>query len=87
MYVKQYSWIQLNSRTFLEYRTESNFFNISMFFRVRFDRTELIKIIQMHQIHYVKSFQCNKTDFVSIEPNSIKHIEILKKFGPSEAFS
>jgi len=57
-----------------------------MFFRVRFDRTELIKIIQMHQIHHVKSFKCNKTEFDSIEPNRTrKNIEILKKFGSREA--
>ena len=40
---------------------------------VRFDRTELIKIIQMHQIHHVKAFKCNK------------NIEILKKFGFRES--
>ncbi len=51
------------------YRSESNFFNISMFFRVRFDRTGLIKIIRMHQIHHVKSFKCIKTEFGQIEPN------------------
>ena len=45
----------------------SNFFNISMFFRVQI---ELIEIIQMHQIHHVKAFKCNKTEFGSIEPNS-----------------
>jgi hypothetical protein len=37
-----------------------------MFFRVRFDRIELI---QMHQIHHLKAFKCNKTEFGSIEPN------------------
>ena len=37
--------------------TESNFFNISMFFWVRFDRIELIEIIQIHQIHHVKAFK------------------------------
>jgi hypothetical protein len=43
-----YSYIQWNSRNFLACRTElnmasrdPNFFNISMFFQVRFDRTEL----------------------------------------------
>ena len=44
----------------------SNFFNISMFFRVQI---ELIEIIQMHQIHHVKAFKCNRTEFGSIEPN------------------
>ncbi len=38
----------------------------------------------MHQIHHVKSFKRNKTEFRSIEPNS-KNIEILKKFGSREA--
>jgi hypothetical protein len=56
-----------------------------MFFRVRFDRTELIKIIQMHQIHHVKSFKCNKTEFGSIEPNSKKYRNIEKiRFGSIE---
>ncbi len=32
-----------------------------------FDRTELIKMIQ---IHHVESFKCIKTEFGSIEPNS-----------------
>jgi len=45
-------------------RTESNFFNISMFL------WELIKIIQMHQIHHVKSFKCNKTDRTELEKTS-----------------
>ena len=69
--------IQWNSRSFLEYRTESNrinpinpnnrseFFNILLFLWVRFDRTEFIKIIQMH---HVKSFKCNKIELGSIEP-------------------
>jgi len=47
-----------------------------MFFRARFDldRTELLKIIQMHQIHHVN------------HSNALKHknIEILKKFGLRE---
>jgi hypothetical protein len=47
------------------------------------NRTELIKIIQMHQIHHVKSFKCNKTEFGWIETR--KNIEILKKFGSREA--
>ena len=32
----------------------------------------------MHQIHHVKSFKCNKTEFGSIEPDSKKHRNIEK---------
>jgi len=37
------------------------FFNISMRFRARFDRTEPIKIIQMYQIYHIKLFKFKKT--------------------------
>ena len=56
----------------------SNKFKLIRLNSIRFDRTELIKIIQMHQIHHVKSFKCNKTEFGSIEPSSKKHRNIEK---------
>jgi hypothetical protein len=37
-----------------------------------------VRSIQMHQIHHVKSFKCNKTDFGSTEPNSKKDQNIEK---------
>jgi len=39
---------------------------------------ELLKTIQMDQIHHIKPFKCNKTEFDSIEPNSKKHRNIEK---------
>ncbi len=57
--------VQWNSRTLLEYRTESNRIEFFQYFDVFSSsvRSELIKIIQMHQIHHVKSFKCNKREF------------------------
>ena len=82
--------LQWNSRTFLAYRTEPNrtelnmasrdpnFFNISMFFRVRFDRTELCFIafewFYMMYLMHLNDFY----EFGSIEPNSKKHRNIEK---------
>jgi len=41
--------------------------------------SSVVKIIQKHQIHNVKSFKCdNKTEFGSIEPNSKNHRNIEK---------
>jgi len=43
-------------------------------------RCFFIKIVQMHQIHHVKSFRCIKTKS-SVRSNRIyKNIKILKKF-------
>ena len=57
-------------------------FRNTIFFRqsnlIEFDRTELIEIIQMHQIHHVKAFKCNKTEFDSIEPNPYNNRNIEK---------
>jgi hypothetical protein len=72
---------RINSRTFLEYRTESNQIEFNRISSNLFDRTEsnffnismFPKIVQKNQIHHVKSFKCNNTEFGSIEPNSNKH--------------
>ncbi len=56
------NWIEPN-------RIEFN--RIFSIFRCFFDFGSIepnSKIIQMHQIHHVKSFKCNKTEFGSIEP-------------------
>ncbi len=77
--------LQWNSRTILAYRTEPNwtelnmasldpnFFNISMFFRVRSDRTELCFIafewFYMMYLMHLNDFY----EFGSIEPKSKKY--------------
>jgi len=81
--------IQRNSRTFLAYRTElnrtelnigsrdPNFFNISIFLWVRFDRTELcfnaFEWFYMMYLMHLNDFYAG-----SIEPNSKKHRNIEK---------
>jgi hypothetical protein len=89
--------LQWNSRTFLASRTEPNrtelnmasrdpnFFNISMFFRVRFDRTKLCFIafewFYMMYLMHLNDFY----EFDSIKPNSKKHRNIKKiRFGSIE---
>ncbi len=89
--------VQWNYGTFLAYRTElnmaswgPNFFNISMFYRVRLDRTELCFIAfewfylmyLMHLNDFIWCIWCIWMIFMSsIRSNRTrKNIEILKKF-------
>ncbi len=80
-----------NSRTFLAYRTEliislrnPNFFNISMFFWVQFDRTELYFVVQWFSRIVVVTDQTvpYRTFFWKITCARTKHraLKIFKMF-------